>query len=176
MTESGWGSLSSLALDPVDDCTFYYTNAYLMSSGTSNWSTRIGSFRFPGCGATRFHTVTPCRLADTRGAAGPSGGPALGPGTVRSFPVTGLCTIPNDARAVSVNVTAVQTVGVGYLTLYAGDAVAAPFVSTVNFSAGQTRGNNSVVALAADGSGTIKVRNGSASAVGLVLDVSGYFK
>jgi hypothetical protein len=176
LADGRWGSLSSLALDPVDDCTFFYTNAYLKSSGTTNWSTRIASFRFSACGATAFHTVTPCRIADTRGAAGPSGGPALLPGSVRSFPVTGLCAIPNDASAVSVNVTAVQAAAMGYLTLYAGDAVAAPSVSTLNFSAGQTRGSNSVVALAGNGSGTIKVMNGSAGVVDFVLDVSGYFK
>lgn len=115
-------------------------------------------------------------MADTRGAAGPSGGPALPPGSVRSFPVTGLCAIPSTATAVSLNVTAIQPAATGYLTLYAGDFVAAPFVSTLNFSAGQTRGSNSVVALAGDGSGTIKVKNGSAGVVDLVLDVSGYFK
>jgi len=33
----------------VDDCTFWYTNEYLKQSGTWNWSTRIASFKFPGC-------------------------------------------------------------------------------------------------------------------------------
>ncbi len=44
-----WGDYSSLSVDPVDDCTFYYTTEYLKSSGSFNWSTRIGSFKFPGC-------------------------------------------------------------------------------------------------------------------------------
>jgi len=44
-----WGDYSSLALDPVDDCTFWYANEYLISSGTFNWSTWIASFKFPGC-------------------------------------------------------------------------------------------------------------------------------
>lgn len=46
---SRWGDYSSLAIDPVDDCTFWYTTEYLMNSGTFNWSTRIGSFKFSGC-------------------------------------------------------------------------------------------------------------------------------
>lgn len=46
---SRWGDYSAIALDPVDDCTFWYTNEYLKSSGTFNWSTRIASFKFPGC-------------------------------------------------------------------------------------------------------------------------------
>lgn len=44
-----WGDYSSMSVDPVDDCTFWYTNQYLKSSGTFNWSTRIASFKFPGC-------------------------------------------------------------------------------------------------------------------------------
>jgi hypothetical protein len=44
-----WGDYSSITVDPVDDCTFWYTNEYLKSSGTFNWSTQIASFKFPGC-------------------------------------------------------------------------------------------------------------------------------
>jgi hypothetical protein len=42
-----WGDYSSLSVDPVDDCTFWYTTEYLATSGTFNWHTRIGTFRFP---------------------------------------------------------------------------------------------------------------------------------
>jgi hypothetical protein len=44
-----WGDYSAISVDPIDDCTFFYTNEYLKSSGTFNWSTRIGSFKFPSC-------------------------------------------------------------------------------------------------------------------------------
>ena len=44
-----WGDYSSMSVDPVDDCTFWYTAEYLKASGTFNWSTRIQSFKFPGC-------------------------------------------------------------------------------------------------------------------------------
>ncbi len=44
-----WGDYSSISLDPVDDCTYWYTTEYLKSSGSFNWSTRIASFKFPGC-------------------------------------------------------------------------------------------------------------------------------
>ncbi|MEO8677056.1 MAG: hypothetical protein ABI569_15890, partial [Casimicrobiaceae bacterium] len=49
-----WGDYSAMSLDPVDDCTFWYTNEYYDSqaNGTiGNWHTRIGSFKFPGCTA-----------------------------------------------------------------------------------------------------------------------------
>src|SRR5438067_6109025 len=44
-----WGDYSSMAVDPTDDCTFWYTNQYLTSNGVFNWHTRIGAFRFPSC-------------------------------------------------------------------------------------------------------------------------------
>jgi hypothetical protein len=47
---SRWGDYSAMQVDPVDDCTFWYTTEYLKSSGSFNWNTRIAKFRFPTCG------------------------------------------------------------------------------------------------------------------------------
>ncbi len=47
---SRWGDYSSMNIDPVDDCTFWYTQEYYSTSGSTNWKTRISSFKFPGCG------------------------------------------------------------------------------------------------------------------------------
>jgi List-Bact-rpt repeat protein len=44
-----WGDYSSMSIDPVDDCTFWYTTEYLKANGTFNWSTRIASFTMPTC-------------------------------------------------------------------------------------------------------------------------------
>jgi hypothetical protein len=49
-----WGDYSAMTVDPVDDCTFWYTNEYYITSG-SNWQTRIGSFKFPSCGQPKGH-------------------------------------------------------------------------------------------------------------------------
>ncbi len=38
-----------MTIDPVDDCTFWYTSEYLQTNGTFNWSTRVGSFKFSSC-------------------------------------------------------------------------------------------------------------------------------
>ncbi len=46
---SRWGDYSTMAIDPVDDCTFWYTSEYLRVNGTFNWSTRVGSFKFSSC-------------------------------------------------------------------------------------------------------------------------------
>ncbi|HVH86936.1 MAG TPA: hypothetical protein VM912_09435 [Terriglobales bacterium] len=44
-----WGDYSAMAVDPTDDCTFWYTNEYYASSGSFNWATRIGAFKFDAC-------------------------------------------------------------------------------------------------------------------------------
>jgi len=46
---SRWGDYTAMSIDPTDDCTFYYTNEYLKTTGSFNWSTQINSFKFPGC-------------------------------------------------------------------------------------------------------------------------------
>ena len=54
--------------------------------------------------ALAFYPVTPCRIADTRNAAGPLGGPSLGGGQSRTFPIlTSACNLPATAQAYSLN-------------------------------------------------------------------------
>jgi len=63
-TNSRWGDYTSMNVDPIDDCTFWYVNEYYAVSGlplplpppplpppgtTAPWQTRIGSFKMPGC-------------------------------------------------------------------------------------------------------------------------------
>jgi len=52
-TNSRWGDYTSMNIDPVDDCTFWYVNEYYTAAGQASspagWQTRIGSFRLPGC-------------------------------------------------------------------------------------------------------------------------------
>jgi len=42
-----YGDYTSLSVDPVDECTFWYTAQY---NPTSNWNTRVASFKFEQCG------------------------------------------------------------------------------------------------------------------------------
>ena len=48
-TSGRWGDYSSMNVDPVDDCTFWYTQEYYASTSSAGWRTRVGSFRFPSC-------------------------------------------------------------------------------------------------------------------------------
>ncbi len=47
-----WGDYSMLAVDPADDCTFWYTQEYYATTSGAGWQTRIGSFKFPSCPAS----------------------------------------------------------------------------------------------------------------------------
>ena len=57
--QSRWGDYSMLGVDPVDDCTFWFTSEYYTApapalcapTSTQCWQTRIASFRFPTCAA-----------------------------------------------------------------------------------------------------------------------------
>jgi len=44
-----WGDYSSMSVDPTDDCTLWYTQEYYAVTGSFNWATRIGSFKFNSC-------------------------------------------------------------------------------------------------------------------------------
>jgi hypothetical protein len=48
-TVSRWGDYSDITVDPVDDCTFWYTQEYYQTNSSFNWRTRVGSFKFPSC-------------------------------------------------------------------------------------------------------------------------------
>ena len=50
-TTGRWGDYASMSVDPIDDCTFWFTNEYIRSNGL--WRTRIARFRYatPTCTA-----------------------------------------------------------------------------------------------------------------------------
>jgi len=51
-TSDRWGDYSGMQVDPVDDCTFWYTQEYIKTTGSFNWATRIANFKFANCGST----------------------------------------------------------------------------------------------------------------------------
>ena len=72
---SRWGDYSAMQVDPVDDCTFWYTQEYMKTTGSFNWNTRIANFKFPGCGnTTPDYTIaaSPSSLTVTQGSNGTS--------------------------------------------------------------------------------------------------------
>jgi len=126
-------------------------------------------------GAT-FTPLTPCRVVDTRGSAGPTGGPALQPNGSRDFLLTGApCGVPADALAVAANVTVTGATTAGSVRL--GPAGTTPTLDTLSFSAGQTRANNATLGLFGSPAGTVTAVSGFASGTAhLVIDVAGYYR
>ena len=45
-----WGDYSMMAVDPVDDCTFWYTQEYYSANSLASWKTRVSSFKLADCG------------------------------------------------------------------------------------------------------------------------------
>jgi pseudomonalisin len=118
-----------------------------------------------------FFPLTPCRIADTRNAAGPLGGPSLTGGVARSFPVqSSSCGIPATAQAYSLNITAVPQGKLGYLTAWPSGQ-AQPLVSTLNSYTGTVTANAAIVPAGSGGDVSIYVSNST----DVVLDVNGYF-
>jgi hypothetical protein len=124
--------------------------------------------------AQAYVPTTSCRAVDTRGPAGPNGGPALGANEVRVFTIAGTCGVPANALGLVVNLTVFNPAALGYAQLFAGDAPVPP-TTVLGFNAHRTRAGFAFVALAANGSGTVALANGSAGGADYILDVEGYF-
>ena len=121
-----------------------------------------------------FHTVMPCRIVDTR----PSD--ALLSGEVRTLALStalSACGIPLTARALALNITAINASGNGNMAIFPGDA-ALPGASAINFAAAQNRANNAILSLARNGTATLSVSAfvGGGGQVHLILDAGGYFE
>jgi uncharacterized membrane protein len=69
---SRWGDYSALRIDPSDDCTFWYTNQYLPSTGSFNWATFVGSFKLSNCSAAPDFSISasPASQPVTQGNSG----------------------------------------------------------------------------------------------------------
>jgi hypothetical protein len=118
-----------------------------------------------------FFPLTPCRIADTRNAAGSLGGPSLTGGTSRDFPIlSSSCGIPGTAQAYSLNVTAVPHGSLGYLTAWPSGQPQ-PVVSTLNALTGTVTANAAIVPAGTGGNVSIYVSDSA----DVILDVNGYF-
>jgi hypothetical protein len=130
-----------------------------------------GYFLENNAGATYF-ALDPVRLVDSR--AGKGLATAIPSHTVKKFSIAGHGGVPANATAVSANLAIVNQTGAGYATL--GPAVGDnPPTSTINFPAGDVRGNGVTVALAGDGSLSIVYIAPLGKKTDVVLDITGYY-
>lgn len=182
------GSTSEF-VETVVDLDAVCDAATLGSGGCAGHTIQIGFLAFTDCAFTAggwllddvqvttceppppsdYFTVTPCRLVDTRNTGEP-----LQPHSLQTFGLTGSCDIPPTAKAVALNVVAVQTAAAGYIQMWPTD-VEGTETTLLHFAADQTRANNSVMTLPMDGSGFVNVLATTDAPLHLVIDVTGYF-
>jgi len=148
------GAVSTYATDATD--VVVDVNGYFVPATTN--------------GALSFYPLTPCRIADTRLAAGPLGGPILNAGQTRSFPVlSSSCSVPTSAQAYSLNFTVVPKGGLGYLSTWP-TGTTQPLVSTLN-SNGTIVANAAIVPAGANGAISVY----ASDTTDVIIDINGYF-
>ena len=99
-------------------------------------------------GLSAFTSITPTRLVDTRNGIGVPGRVEAGRQVV--VQVTNRVSVPADATAAVVSITAVNPSAPGFVTVHpCADRV--PDTSTLNFVAGQTVANTTIAALSDSG-------------------------
>lgn len=136
---------------------------------------KIGRITVPtGNPAITFNTLPPCRVADTRDPDGPWGGPPLVAGANRTFVLSGKCGIPPTATAVSFNFTITAPTASGYIRIFPAQP-SLPDVSSLSWSAGQTRANNGVLGLGPAHDIEVHVDQAFGT-VHFVIDINGYFQ
>jgi hypothetical protein len=164
------GTLGTIARDAAGNLWYCYA--------TNLWQ-RIGG---PGI-AGGFHAIAPIRAFDSRVAATPGSGVFVASvGRVISIKdgrdqttgaVTAANAIPVGAKAISFNVTAVETTAPSFLAVVPGD-VASTDVSSLNWTGpGAIIGNASTVGV--DGTRSVRIIAGPGGTFHAVIDVNGYY-
>jgi uncharacterized repeat protein (TIGR01451 family) len=130
-TSSRWGDYSALTIDPVDDCTFWYTTEYYQTTSQFNWRTRIGTFKYPQCNA------------------------ALGTlqGTVRDSstnnPISGAAVQISGGASTSTNASGVYTINLApstYSVTFSKAGYVSQTVNNVSVTSGATTTQNGALA------------------------------
>ena len=129
---------------------------------------------FAPAAGSAYDFITPVRLMDTRkGTGAPKA--KLAAKQTDVLPIDGATSLPaSGITAVTVNITATNTVSTGYLLAYP-DKAALPISSTLNWNGSTTKAATAIVQVGTDGA--IDVYNGGAgtAATDVIVDVTGYF-
>jgi hypothetical protein len=142
-TLSRWGDYSSMSVDPVDDCTFYYSTEYIPANGTFNWRTRIASFRLGSCGATPDFSLSasPAAVSVAAGGTGTSTITVTQSGGFTGAVDLSIAGLPAGASA---SFAPASTTTSSTLTLDAGTAAAGSYPLTVTGTSGALSHTTSV--------------------------------
>jgi DNA-binding beta-propeller fold protein YncE len=145
-------------------------------SNTSNVVLDInGYFAAPEQGSVQYYPLPPCRVVDTRNSNGPLGGPNMGTGQARDFPVLQSSCLPQGVNpaAYSLNYTVVPNPSgqsLAYLTTWP-KGEPQPTVSTLNNPTATIVANAAIVPAGTGGDIEVYTANSTA----LIIDIDGYF-
>ena len=160
--EPGERYLNSAVVDPAGE--FAYFGDVVADPGLVV-KVRIGTGNLGS-----YVPLVPERVLDTRDDTGQVEG-KVGAGQTVSQQVAGVGSVPADASAVAVNVTAADPTAASHLRVWpTGEPI--PLASTINFQPGVNIANMVIVEVGTDGSIDLYNHNGE---VEIILDVVGYF-
>jgi hypothetical protein len=127
-----------------------------------------------GASGSRFNSLQPVRIFDTRYGTSGVGTRPLTAGQTLRFKTSAYAGVPPDATAVVMNVTVTEPTSSGFLTVYPDD-VGRPVASNLNFVAGLTVPNLVVVRIPANGIVDFYNFSNGAGTVHVLADVVGYY-
>jgi hypothetical protein len=150
--------------------TFTVTATNVAGTGPpSDASAAVAPVPVPG---QTYTPINPVRLVDTRLGRGVE--TKLAAGEPATFAVAGQPGIPEDATAITGNLTVTGST-FGWAVYLGPLAISNPTTSTVNFSTGEVTSNGFTVALADDGTLSATYLSTEGNTTDMVLDVTGYY-
>lgn len=184
-------------LHPVPDQAFTYDHLsrrasdsrsgsavsfHLYDGGNERVARVLPAAIVPPSSALRFFTLPPCRLLDTRSAAGQYGQPHLTSGQPRDFFVTGHCGVPSHASSVIGVLSTIPrgtagglmgTLSQGTIKLFPQD-IATPDATAGTIHPSKIRSQTNIVRLSPEGALRLLAVLSSAQTVEATFDVFGY--
>lgn len=151
---SRWGDYSALSVDPVDDCTFWYTQEYIKTNGAFNWNTRIGNFKFPGCGSTTPDYTLSSSPTSVSIAQGNSGTSTITVNPLSGFTGSVALTATGLPSGVTASFNPTSTTGTSTLTLTASSIATIGTATVTITGTSGTLSHTTTVSLTVSAGGT----------------------
>jgi Carboxypeptidase regulatory-like domain len=158
-TSNRWGDYADMTVDPVDDCTFWFTSEYYSVTSQFNWRTRIASFTMPGCGSSPTTGSIAGHVADSNGGAAIAGATiTLSPGGTTTTDGSGSYSFSNltpQGYTVTASKTGYTTSAPANVTVTAGNTTTQDFtlVAIASGATGWFYANASAAGTGGDGNG-----------------------
>jgi hypothetical protein len=159
-----WGDYSTMLIDPVDDCTFWYAGEYYGAPTTElDWRTRIGRFKIPSCvGVTGYSPIS----GDAGASVSVTGAGFTSASRVKFSDIpapttyvsatTRTATVPAGSRTGQISVTTGPNTGVSAATFTVPTSVPAPTLDSFAPAGGITGSNVTISGAAFAGATSVK--------------------